>query len=142
MRPHGLQPTKLLRPWDFPGKSTGVGCHCLLRVAGLEFPYSSLSNCTFSCLLLSSFLGWTPPFCLLCLAPSISLPMTGCCTGVLCPIKLILHTGARRVNSLSPGCLVFSRTSICNILSRDSSVLGAMTSLELTCLEPPKFHMS
>ena len=29
-RPHGLQPTRLLRPWDFPGKSTGVGCHCLL----------------------------------------------------------------------------------------------------------------
>ena len=28
--PHGLQPTKLLRPWDFPGKSTGGGCHCLL----------------------------------------------------------------------------------------------------------------
>ena len=29
-RPHGLQSTRLLRPWDFPGKSTGVGCHCLL----------------------------------------------------------------------------------------------------------------
>ena len=29
-RPHGLQPTRLLRPWDFPGKSTGVGCHRLL----------------------------------------------------------------------------------------------------------------
>ena len=28
-RLHGLQPTRLLRPWDFPGKSTGVGCHCL-----------------------------------------------------------------------------------------------------------------
>ena len=26
----GLQPTKLLHPWDFPGKSTGVGCHCFL----------------------------------------------------------------------------------------------------------------
>ena len=25
-----MQPTRLLRPWDFPGKSTGVGCHCLL----------------------------------------------------------------------------------------------------------------
>ena len=24
-RPHGLQPTRLLPPWDFPGKSTGVG---------------------------------------------------------------------------------------------------------------------
>ena len=31
-RPHGLQPTRLLRPWDFPGKSTGVGCHCLLLI--------------------------------------------------------------------------------------------------------------
>ena len=25
--PYGLQPTRLLRPWNFPGKSTGVGCH-------------------------------------------------------------------------------------------------------------------
>ena len=31
VRPHGLQPTRLLHSWDFPGKSTGVGCHCLLR---------------------------------------------------------------------------------------------------------------
>ena len=30
-RPHGLQPTRLLCPWDFPGKSTEVGCHCLLQ---------------------------------------------------------------------------------------------------------------
>ena len=30
-RPHGLQPTRLLRPWESPGKSTGVGCHCLLQ---------------------------------------------------------------------------------------------------------------
>ena len=29
-RRHGLQPTRLLCPWDFPGKSTGVRCHCLL----------------------------------------------------------------------------------------------------------------
>ena len=30
-QPHGLQPTGLSRPWGFPGKSTGVGCHCLLH---------------------------------------------------------------------------------------------------------------
>ena len=30
-RPHGLKPTRLLRPRDFPGKSTGVGCHRLLH---------------------------------------------------------------------------------------------------------------
>ena len=30
MQPHGLQPTRLLHPADFPDKSTRVGCHCLL----------------------------------------------------------------------------------------------------------------
>ena len=30
-RPHGLQPTRLLRPWDFPDRSTGMGCHYLLQ---------------------------------------------------------------------------------------------------------------
>ena len=30
-RSHGLQPSRLLHPWDLPGKITGVGCHCLLR---------------------------------------------------------------------------------------------------------------
>ena len=37
--PHGLQP-RLLRPWEFPGKSTGVGCHCLLRDLSLLSPKS------------------------------------------------------------------------------------------------------
>ena len=31
-RPHGLEPTRLLCPWDFPGKSTGVGRHHLLQL--------------------------------------------------------------------------------------------------------------
>ena len=29
--PHGLQPTRLLCPWDFPGKNTGMSCHFLLQ---------------------------------------------------------------------------------------------------------------
>ena len=28
---HGLQPTRLLCPWDFSGKDTGVVCHFLLQ---------------------------------------------------------------------------------------------------------------
>ena len=35
--PRGLQPTRLLYPWSFPGKNTGVGCHSLLQV-GLPNP--------------------------------------------------------------------------------------------------------
>ena len=31
LRPHGLQPSRLLCPWDSPGKNTGVGCHALLQ---------------------------------------------------------------------------------------------------------------
>ena len=31
LRPHGLQSTRFLCPWDFPGKDTGVGCHFLLQ---------------------------------------------------------------------------------------------------------------
>ena len=29
--PYGLEPAKLLHPWDFPSKDTGVGCHFLLQ---------------------------------------------------------------------------------------------------------------
>ena len=31
VRPHRQQPKSLPRPWDSPGKNTGVGCHFLLQ---------------------------------------------------------------------------------------------------------------
>ena len=31
MRPHRRKPTRLGRPWDSPGKNTGVGYHFLLQ---------------------------------------------------------------------------------------------------------------
>ena len=31
LQPHGLYPTRLLCPSDFPGKNTGVGCHFFLQ---------------------------------------------------------------------------------------------------------------
>ena len=33
-QPRGLQPTRLLRPWDSPGKSPGVGCHWTPAIKG------------------------------------------------------------------------------------------------------------
>ena len=33
VRPHGLKPTRLLCPWDSPGKNTGVSCHFLFSNA-------------------------------------------------------------------------------------------------------------
>ena len=38
-RPHGLQPTRLLHPWDFPGKSTGVVCHCWIDINNYFYLY-------------------------------------------------------------------------------------------------------
>ena len=29
VQPHGLQPARLLYPWDSPGKNPGYGCHAL-----------------------------------------------------------------------------------------------------------------
>ena len=40
LRPHGLQPTRLLCPWNSSGKNTGVGSHSLLQ--GI-FPTQGLS---------------------------------------------------------------------------------------------------
>ena len=31
LQPHGLQSIRLLCPWDFPDKNTGVGCHFFLQ---------------------------------------------------------------------------------------------------------------
>ena len=31
LRPHGLQPAKLLCPWDFPGKNTRMGCRFIIQ---------------------------------------------------------------------------------------------------------------
>ena len=41
--PREGQPTRLLCPWNFPGKSTGVDCHCLLHDTVQYIP--NLWNC-------------------------------------------------------------------------------------------------
>ena len=42
--PHRWQPTRLSRPWDSPGKNTGVGCHFLLQCMKVKNKVKSLSH--------------------------------------------------------------------------------------------------
>ena len=44
VQPHGLKPTRLLHPWDLPGKSTGVGCHCPLQLEKVTGGYNGQLN--------------------------------------------------------------------------------------------------
>ena len=44
----GWYPTRLLHPWDFPGKCTGVGCHCLIRKnTGSKHNFICMSVCVY-----------------------------------------------------------------------------------------------
>ena len=44
VQPHRRQPTRLPRPWDSPGKTTGVGCHFLLQCMEVKVKVKSLSR--------------------------------------------------------------------------------------------------
>ena len=45
VRPHGLQPTRLTRPWDSPGKNIGVGCHFLLQCMKVKIESEVAQSC-------------------------------------------------------------------------------------------------
>ena len=55
---HRRQPTRLPRPWDSPGKNTGVGCHFLLQCMKVK----SESEVTESCPTLSDPMDCSPPW--------------------------------------------------------------------------------
>ena len=57
VRPHRRQPTRLSRPWDSPGKNTGVGCHFLLQCMKVK----SQSEVTQSCPTPSNSMNCSPP---------------------------------------------------------------------------------
>ena len=45
MQPHRRQPTRLPRPWDSPGKNTGVGCHFLLQCMKVKSKSEIAQSC-------------------------------------------------------------------------------------------------
>ena len=42
---HRQQPTRLPRPWDSPGKNTGVGCHFLLQCMKVKSESEVAQSC-------------------------------------------------------------------------------------------------
>ena len=57
LRPHRRQPTRLCRPWDSPGKNTGVSCHFLLQCMKVK----SESEVAQSCPTFSNPMDCSPP---------------------------------------------------------------------------------
>ena len=45
VRPHRQQPTRLPRPWDSPGKNTGVSCHFLLQCMKVKSQSEVAQSC-------------------------------------------------------------------------------------------------
>ena len=45
LRPHRQQPTRLPRPWDSPGKNTGVGCHFLFQCRKMKSESEDAQSC-------------------------------------------------------------------------------------------------
>ena len=45
VRPHRPQPTRLPRPWDSPGKNTGMGCHFLLQCMEVKSESEVAQSC-------------------------------------------------------------------------------------------------
>ena len=74
VRPHRRQPTRLPRPWDSPGKNTGVGCHFLLQCIKVK----SESEVAQSCPTLSDPMDCSPP------GSSVHGDFPGKSTGVGC----------------------------------------------------------
>jgi len=108
--PHGLQPTRLLHPWDFPGKNTGVGCHCLLLIWSyscvfLPLKSATIRNSTFSFMAVLNDL--------------LYIPYTQCLPSWLCGFNLQLVQLVEGFGSFSLATLplgfnyVFISTSTC-----------------------------
>ena len=49
VRPHRQQPTRLPRPWDSPGKNTGVGCLFLLQCTKVKSESEVAQSCPTLC---------------------------------------------------------------------------------------------
>ena len=103
VRPHRQQPTRLLRPWESPGKNTGVGCHFLLQC----MKGKSESEVTQSCPTLSNPMDCSLP------GSSIHGTFPGKNTGVGCHF-LLQCMNVRNQSEVSQSCPTLSDLMDCS----------------------------
>ena len=92
VRPHRRQPTRLPRPWDSPGKNTGVGYHFFLQCMKVKSEREVVQSCP----TLSDPMDCSPP------GSSVHGEFPGKSTGVECHCLLCLTTRT----TCHPLCLI------------------------------------
>ena len=102
MWPHRRQPTRLPRPWDSPGKNTGVGCHFLLQC--MKVKVKSLSR------VWPSVTPWTAAFQA---PPSMGFSGQEYWSGVPLPSLNFMLTSHYFRNSSEFGSFCFCHVIIC-----------------------------
>ena len=106
VRPQRWQPTRLPRPWDSPGKNTGMGCHFLLQCMKGKMKVKSFSR-------VRLFETPSPTACQasLCITNSQSLPKLMSIESVMTFSHLILCRPLLLPPSIFPSIRVFSNES-------------------------------
>ena len=102
VRPHRWQPTRLPRPWDFPSKNSGVGCHFLLQCMKVQ----SESKVAQSCPTLAT--PWTTAYQA---PPSMGFSRQKYWSGVPLPSPKVLPA-ARKWEGLHRGPGLFNTTKL------------------------------
>ena len=74
VQPQGQQPTRLLCPWNSPGKNTGVGCHCLLHIYICIYMYVCIYTYIYNLPTCPTLLSLTVPTCPFSIPESLFLP--------------------------------------------------------------------
>ena len=111
VRPHRWQPTRLPRPWDSPGKNTGVGCYFLLQCMKVK----SESEVAQSCLTLRDPMDCSPPGSSL---RPWGFPGRNTGVGCYCLLRIIIIL----IFKSSRPCIHRLRPWSCNLIESESEV--------------------
>ena len=131
VRPHRRQPTRLPRPWDSPGKNTGVGCHFLLQCMKTKIESEVAQSCPTLC----DPIDGNPP------GSPVPGILQGKNTGVGCHF-LLQCMKVKSESKVGPSCLTLSDPMDCS--PPGSSIHGIFQArvLEWGAIAFSDFHCS